>query len=340
MRKVAIMLLCLGFVALSCSRKLPSVKLQKDTPTYQLAKDLATKLSILDPDSNKVIVSSKKFDITAGEIVQTIETDPRIPKESLKSMDAERLKRTIRRLANDQAEKKLFNIAANKAGIKVSEAEIDSMLQSQYARYGGEDKFLEMMKRAGMTMEYAREDMRNTLKMNKNMKRILNKQVTIKDEDITKDYNDYKSKEIATVRHILLLTQGKKDAEKKEIYKKMQGLLERARKGEDIAELAKQYSEDPGSKANGGLYEDFIRGRMVKPFDEAAFTVPVGELSNIIETQYGYHILKVISRNQYKSLEEMTPTIKEQIKNRQAPKIFKTYIEELKKDANLKVIDF
>ena len=66
----------------------------------------------------------------------------------------------------------------------------------------------------------------------------------------------------------------------------MKKILTRAKAGEDFGELAKRFSEDPGSKDKGGLYENFKRGTMVKPFEDAAFTVTIGELSDIIETQF------------------------------------------------------
>ncbi len=119
----------------------------------------------------------------------------------------------------------------------------------------------------------------------------INTKVT--EKEIQKLYNEDKT---ASVIHILLMTQGKSDSAKIEIRKKMEVILERAKQGEDFAKLVEEYSEDPGSKNNGGLYKDFGRGDMVKPFEDAAFSVPIGEISDIIETRFGYHILKVIDR--------------------------------------------
>ena len=139
----------------------------------------------------------------------------------------------------------------------------------------------------------------------------------------------------ATVKHILLLTQGKSEQEKAGIYKKMQGILARAKNGEDFDQLAATYSEDPGSKDKGGLYEDFERGTMVKPFEDAAFSVPVGELSDIIETQYGYHILKVIDRKkESRSFEEVKPEIKQKLVKEKDRDFVNHHIEKLKEESN------
>ena len=102
------------------------------------------------------------------------------------------------------------------------------------------------------------------------------------------------------------MTEDKSETEKKAVYNRMESLMKRARAGEDFAKLAEAYSEDPGSNRNGGLYKNIGRGEMVKPFDDAAFSVPVGNVSNIVETRYGYHILKVEDRGgETRSFEEM-----------------------------------
>ena len=121
------------------------------------------------------------------------------------------------------------------------------------------------------------------------------------------------------MRHILLLTQGKTDQEKAEARTKIEDILAKAKAGADFAELAKQYSEDTGSKDNGGLYENFPRGQMVKPFEDAAFSVPVGEFSGVVETDFGYHILKVVDRKkETRPFEEVRAEIESRLKQGKA----------------------
>ena len=113
----------------------------------------------------------------------------------------------------------------------------------------------------------------------------------------------------------------------------MKTILNKAKAGEDFGALAKSYSEDPGSKDKGGLYENFKRGTMVKPFEDAAFTVPIGELSDIIETRYGYHILKVISRSkETRSYEEVKPEITKELMKDKTGDLQKVHMEKLKED--------
>jgi len=100
------------------------------------------------------------------------------------------------------------------------------------------------------------------------------------------------------VEHILLLTVGgKTDAEIEEIRKKAEDVLAQARKkGANFEELAKKFSEDPGSKAKGGDLGWIMQGQTVPEFEKAAFSLNKGEMSSLIRTQYGFHIIKVLDK--------------------------------------------
>ncbi len=104
-----------------------------------------------------------------------------------------------------------------------------------------------------------------------------------------------------TARHILIKTvddsgQPLSDEEKAEARAKIEDLLEQAKNGADFAELATENTEDPGSADKGGEYT-FGRGKMVPEFEEAAFGLEEGEISDVIETSYGYHIIKLETKN-------------------------------------------
>jgi peptidyl-prolyl cis-trans isomerase D len=97
--------------------------------------------------------------------------------------------------------------------------------------------------------------------------------------------------------HILFLTTGKTDAEVAEIRKKAEDVLAQAKKkGANFEELAKKYSEDPGSKTKGGDLGWVLQGQMVPEFEKATFSLNKGETSDLIKTQYGFHIIKVIDK--------------------------------------------
>lgn len=96
----------------------------------------------------------------------------------------------------------------------------------------------------------------------------------------------------ARASHILFSTQGKSDTEKAAIKAKAQQVLDRARAGENFAQLAAQYGED-GTRSRGGDLNWFTRGQMVRPFENAVFNAPVGLIPTLVETDFGYHVVKV-----------------------------------------------
>ena len=177
----------------------------------------------------------------------------------------------------------------------------------------------------------------------------LRKKVEISSAQIEAYYKehrkDYESPEEIRARHILI----KVDAEAKEenrvaAKKKAEELLERVKKGENFEELAKTYSDDPGSKEQGGDLGFFGRGRMVKPFEDAAFELKEGEVSGLVESPYGYHIIRLEERKKagYRVLEEVKAQIQNKLRqessDKEIAKVAKKLEREAKRGENLKII--
>jgi parvulin-like peptidyl-prolyl isomerase len=125
----------------------------------------------------------------------------------------------------------------------------------------------------------------------------------VTDADVEQYYNDHKDEfEEVRVRHILIGTQAppggdpSKALSKDEARKKAQSVLERARKGEDFVKLVEENSDDPGSKSKGGEYEFARKSGMVQAFEDASFNLKPGEISDLVETEFGYHIIKLEER--------------------------------------------
>jgi peptidyl-prolyl cis-trans isomerase D len=121
--------------------------------------------------------------------------------------------------------------------------------------------------------------------------------VVVPASDIEKAYNNnieqYTTPEQVRASHILLKTEGKDDAA---VKARAEDVLKQARAGADFAELAKKYSEDDQSAKNGGDLDYFGRGRMVPEFDQAVFAMTPGQTSDLVKTQYGYHIIKLVDK--------------------------------------------
>jgi len=136
-------------------------------------------------------------------------------------------------------------------------------------------------------------------------------------DDIQRSYEDnkqqYSTPEQVRASHILLKTEGKDDAT---VKKQAEELLAKVKGGADFAKLATQFSEDDASKVKGGDLDFFGKGQMVPEFDKAAFSMKPGEISDLVKSQYGYHIIKVTDKKAAttKSLDEVRAQIEDQIK--------------------------
>jgi len=162
------------------------------------------------------------------------------------------------------------------------------------------------------------------------------------------DENPAKFEEPEMVRasHILLSTRDQATgveltSEQKEAKRKLaEDLLKRARAGEDFAKLATEYTEDTGSKDKGGEYK-FPRGQMVPEFESAAFSLGTNQVSDIVTTQFGYHIIKVSEKFPAHKLEfaKVADDLKEGLKQQEIQKQLPDYVSKIKKEADVQILD-
>ncbi len=151
----------------------------------------------------------------------------------------------------------------------------------------------------------------------------LRSQITVSDDELRKYFEDHRSEyelpERVSAQHILLKTQDKSPEDIEVIRQKARTVLERAKSGADFAGLAKQFSED-GSAANGGDLGSFTRGQMVPEFERAAFSLGVGAISDLVQTQFGIHIIKVNEKTPARArpFEEIKEAIRPIISTRKA----------------------
>ena len=170
------------------------------------------------------------------------------------------------------------------------------------------------------------------------------------DDQARKFYDENHAKfeqpEMVRAAHILLLTSDpvtkKELSEEQKAAKKkqMEGLLKQARAGEDFAKLAKDYSEDPGSKDRGGEYT-FPRGQMMAEFKAAAFSLNTNQVSDIVTTAYGYHIIKLYEKIPAKMVQfdKVASDIKEYLMQRELQKKAPEYLQKLQKEAGVEILD-
>ena len=151
----------------------------------------------------------------------------------------------------------------------------------------------------------------------------LRSEVKVTDDELRQYYDQHKDEytlaERVKAQHILFKTQGKTPEEIEKIKEKARGVLERAKKGEDFGSLAKQYSEDTTASAGGDL-GDFGRGQMVPEFEKVAFSLGVGAISDLVQTQFGIHIIKVNGKQERRErpFEELKEAIRPIVETRKA----------------------
>ncbi|MCF7803518.1 MAG: peptidylprolyl isomerase [Candidatus Marinimicrobia bacterium] len=339
MKKIMLALLPVFLIIAACSSQQSKVKLEKGTDAYELAAALSDTLPYLSPDKNNILVSTDDFVVSTGEVLKTMQDNYGTRVSQLKNLPASQLRQVITSNASQIGEKKLLLQAAAEANVTVTDSEVDSLMQLQYTQVGGEQQFKQRIESAGISMEPVRKQFREGLIINNYLEEKLQGQVEVTEEDIQEAYSEDKT---ATVRHILFSTQGESPAETEAIEDSAQRVLEQAKEGADFGVLAARYSDDPGSSDKGGLYEDIEKGMMVKPFEDAAFNIPVGTVGDtLVETRYGYHIIKVLSRAQEeKPLDEVRPDLEQQLSQQKKQDVYDNYVNQLKEEANYEVKEF
>jgi len=179
---------------------------------------------------------------------------------------------------------------------------------------------------------------------------VMRAKVTITDDQVKKYYEDhpadFEEPEMVRASHILILTTDPKSGaalsedQTKAKRKQIEDLLKRAKAGEDFAKLAKDYSEDPGSKDKGGEYV-FPRGQMQLPFESAAFSLKTNQISDVVTTSYGYHIIKLSEKIPAKKVEltKVSPDLKEFLAGQEIKKMGPDVYASLRKEANVEILD-
>jgi len=152
--------------------------------------------------------------------------------------------------------------------------------------------------------------------------------------------DQFQQPERVRASHILIAVPPNADAAARTQARfRAESVLKEARAGKDFAALAREHSEDPGSAANGGDLGFFQRGQMVGPFNDVAFSLPAGAVSDLVETQFGYHIIKVAEKQPARTvpLEEVRPQVEQYLQNVNREKQTEAFIAALKAKGKVEI---
>jgi foldase protein PrsA len=208
-------------------------------------------------------------------------------------------------------------------GISATDDEVNSEVEKAKKYFDTEEKFNEYLKGQNMDLEYFKQSVKKELIINKLTDK-LTANVAVTDEEV-KVYYDTHQSEFMSVKasHVLLDT--KEEAEK---------ILARAKAGENFAELAKQNSKDPSAKENSGDLDYFRHGDMVQPFETAAFALKPGEISEVVQTDFGFHVIKV-DDNKLDKFEDVKEQLKASMLSDKKSTEYEKSLVEMRKSANI-----
>ena len=226
---------------------------------------------------------------------------------------------------------------SKKSEITVNEEDIAKQIQGLKQKLGGPDKYAEALKAMSMTEEDLLSNLRKGLAVQQLIESKIGSKITVTDKEqqdfFTQQAAQFSQPEQVRASHILIKVDPQDDqAKKDEARAQIVAVQKRLAAGEDFAAVAKEVSQCP-SNAKGGDLGFFRRGQMVKPFEDAAFALQAGQVTDVVETRFGYHLIKVVDKKAASTMEfaEVKDQIEEYLKQQKIKEEVGQYIEELKK---------
>ena len=282
-----------------------------------------------------------------GEAVTKVDFDRLIKNMELRSnqpIPAERRDAVYRQVLDELVTYTVLSQETRARNVAVADAEVESAIKQMRARLGSDEDFKKALDARGMTLDKLKGDTRIDISINKMVEAEVATQPPPTDAQVRDFYDKnpdkFKQDEAVRASHILFRVDESADAAtKKKAMDEAQSVLKQARAGADFAELAKKHSAD-GSAQQGGDLNFFTKGQMVPPFDQAAFAMKPGEISDIVTTQFGYHIIKVTDRRPPSTVpfEQVSGRIKEFLTEQQKQQKADGFIQSLKQKAKIEVL--
>lgn len=283
---------------------------------------------------NGTVINQAEFDSEMNRVLERLQRTGRFPND----LERSQIKKQV--LENLIARELLYQ-ESQKKGIKVDQKEIEAQLTALKGRFPSEVEF----KNALSTMNLTEADLRFQFERDLAIRKLLDDQIggksTVSEKESRAYYDSnlesFKKPEQVRASHILIkVDPGADEAKKAEARTKIESLQAKLKKGEDFGALAKEYSEGP-SGPKGGDLGFFGRGQMVKPFEETAFSMKPGQVSGMVETRFGYHLIMVTERTPESTLsyEEVKDRLEQYLKQQKVQEAIAAYVETLKSKAKI-----
>jgi len=230
---------------------------------------------------------------------------------------------------------------SQKKGVKVDEAAVTKELAALRGRFPSEAEYKTALSKMNLSESAVRSEIARGMAVQQFVDKEFGGKITVSDAD-SKNYYDnnidsFKQPEQVCASHILIKVDPEAEESKKaEAGKKIEKIQKKLKKGEDFGTLAKEFSTCPSSEKGGDL-GCFGRGQMVKPFEETAFSLKPGKASGIVETRFGYHLIKVTEKKPASTLTyaEVKDRLQQYLKQEKTQEELSVYVEKLKEKAKV-----
>jgi len=293
-----------------------------------------------DENVNKVIARLGDKVITQKDVEKEMsERRSQYPVRNIPGMPEDEKLKQERFVVNRYLERLIILDEAKQKGLDVTNAEIQEKVDMIKSRFPDEKTFEMVLSRQKATVKDLEDRIRETMTIARVMDSITPTTPTVTVEEIKKFYDDnptrFKKNEEVRASHILVkVDKGASEAEKKEAREKIEDIRKRLEKGEDFAKLAEEYSDCPSGKRSGGDLDWFGRGRMVPAFEKAAFSLEKGKISDIVATDFGFHIIKVTEKKEAGtiSLDEIKQELEDEMIHEIRVKNFMDWLQKEKKN--------
>ena len=229
--------------------------------------------------------------------------------------------------------------------VAIPDADLEKRMAEVMQQFPSKDVFAEMLKNQDTTLEKFRTEQRQDLAINKMLGDALKDKVAATPAQIDEFYKQnpdrFKQGERVRASHILIaVPQGADAVTKTQARTKAEGLLKKVKAGGDFAALAKENSQDPGSAIQGGDLGYFQPGQMVPEFNEVAFKLAPGTVSDLVETQFGFHIIKVVEKQTARTvpLDEVRPQLTQFLENQNRQRETQAFVAGLRAKGKVEIL--
>jgi peptidyl-prolyl cis-trans isomerase C len=303
-----------------------------------------TEVAMQKPSSTTVLAKVNGVAITQGERDQTAQEMLSRGRMSQQQSSPDMLPKIEAAALQQLINVELLYQKGQKLKVKDLDKKVDDKLAQMRAQFPSPADFEKALTSANLTEKQFKTFTRKNIVIDNLLQKEVLGKISVSDADAKKFYDEnqdkFKAPEQTRASHLLITVDQKATPEeKKKAKEKAAAIKKRVAAGEDFAAVAKAESKCP-SAAKGGDLGYFGKGQMVPAFEEAAFALKPGQISEVVETQFGYHIIKVTDRKQAETVKfnDVKDKIEGYLKNQQAQKPMADYVENLRKQAKIEMV--